>query len=136
EDDSFGSGFGEKYNEESDDISNDQDADGIGNGGNNDEPLETYEDQPDVEAQVQLEYYENRSYFFIFGPPTTGKTALIMSLYRYLKLKRVGDSFRSINNPNMPAEHIGNKAIRQFDKYVNTKDFPPGTVGVSNAELN
>lgn len=134
----FGLGFKEKSGEDSneslDDVSQNQDTDDIKNEYNN--SSEKDDDQPDIEAQVQLEYYENRSYFFIFGPPTTGKTALIMSLYRYLKTQRVGDSFRSINDPNKPAEHIGNKAIKQFDQYVNTKVFPPGNVAVSNAELN
>lgn len=86
------------------------------------------------ENEIDYTYDENRSYFFVFGPSTTGKTVLLMSLYRYLKIKRLGDSFKNLNDPLKPHERIGNLLIRQFDEYGNTGDFPPGTTKLAGTD--
>src|SRR5690554_6012567 len=85
-------------------------------------------------GNIDYTYDENRSYFFVFGPSYTGKTAFLLSLYRYLKIKRIGDSFKNINDPSKSHERIGNILIRQFDEYGNTGDFPPGTTKLAGTD--
>ena len=76
------------------------------------------------------EYDPERSYVFIFGPSTVGKTVIIGSILKYLKSyrsKEFGDTLKNINNKNVIHEKEGNILWRDLTKANIDNKFPSGT---------
>lgn len=78
---------------------------------------------------VKYEYDVERSYFFIFGPTTAGKTVIISSLIRYLDDFRgvKGDTLIFQNNDSTPHEIRGQILYNNLTETQIENKFPPPT---------
>lgn len=81
-------------------------------------------------------YDPERTYFFIFGPGSVGKTVLIGSIYRYLKNIRglKGDKLSNINDVNKPHEKKGNELLNEITKSNHEKIFVQGSNLITDSE--
>lgn len=82
------------------------------------------------ENNYSYEFDPERSYVFIFGPSSVGKTVIIGSILKYLKSYRsteFGDTLKNINNKNVIHEKEGNILWRDLTKAINENKFPSGT---------
>jgi|SRR5690554_1813123 len=80
--------------------------------------------------QVDYEYFPNRSYIFLFGPSSVGKTVIIGSIYEYLNTQRggqYGDTLSNLNRNEVPYEKQGSQLLNQFIQRSNENKFPDGT---------
>lgn len=80
-------------------------------------------------ATDEYVYYKDRSYYFIFGPPTVGKTAFMYSIYLYLTQNDEGHIIHNINNMYEETiyENKGNDLIDSFVEVQYDKTFPDPT---------
>lgn len=87
-------------------------------------------------SPAEILYDPERTYFFIFGPGSVGKTVLIGSIYRYLKNIRglKGDKLSNINDVNKPHEREGNKLLNEITKSNHEKIFVQGTNLITDSE--
>lgn len=86
----------------------------------------------------KYEYYKDRSYLFIFGPPAAGKTVIIGSILKYLKSYRstkFGDTLRNINDKNIIHESEGNKLWRELTEANINNEFPSGTTNIEASKV-
>lgn len=96
------------------------------------EPIE-----PEIKQEYQYEYDPNRSYLFIFGPPSAGKTVLIGSIIKYLKVYRSqkhGDTLKNKNNSEIKHEYEGNRLWRELTEANIQNKFPTGTQAIAAAK--
>lgn len=86
----------------------------------------------EINDDIQYEYDPNRSYFFIYGPNSVGKTVIIGSIYEYLNTKRSlkGDKISNINGNTLPHEILGNQLLNEFIEKRLNNSFPKGTFSV------
>ena len=85
------------------------------------------------------EYDSERSYVFIFGPSAVGKTVIIGSILKYLKVyrsKTYGDTLKNINNKDIIHEREGNLLWRDLTKANTENKFPFGTVNIESSKEN
>ncbi|PJX22784.1 hypothetical protein CAP47_07090 [Psychroflexus sp. S27] len=95
---------------------------------------------PDINVnkiEYTLEYNDESSYLFIFGPGSSGKTVLISSILYYLDSTRsvnYGDTLKNLNDPSKKHEREGNKLWKELKTTLFDNKFPRGTaqVQVSN----
>ena len=104
-------------------------------------PLPHLQEQRDTIEEYQYEYDPNRSYLFIFGPSSAGKTVLIGSIIKYLKTYRSqthGDTLQNRNRPEIKHEFEGNRLWRNLTEANIQNTFPKGTqrLEASRALLN
>lgn len=102
--------------------------------GDTNEPL-VAEPPPISKVEVELEYSSDRSYLYIFGPSTTGKTVLISSILYYLQNNRsieYGDSLINENKDYKKHEKEGNRLWNELNTTIFENKFPKGTVPVKN----
>lgn len=91
--------------------------------------------QPDIEdlsppADIEYTYEPNRSYFFIFGPKSAGKTVIISSIYDYLSTYRsadFGDTLENLNRNHILYEKRGNELLNQFTERSEKNEFLDGS---------
>lgn len=108
------------------------DISGSFSGDMEEEPIMTGLDREDLSPPEDIEYtYEpNRSYFFIFGPLSAGKTVIISSIYDYLSTYRsadFGDTLENLNRNYVPYERKGNELLNEFTERSENDQFPDGT---------
>jgi GTPase SAR1 family protein len=98
------------------------------------EPYSEKEINDDSSDQsFKYEYDPNRSYLFIFGPKSAGKTVIISSILKYLRSYRsrtFGDTLMNINDKNIIHEREGNKLWRELTEANINNEFPSGTQNV------
>lgn len=83
-------------------------------------------------------YHHDRSYFFIFGPSTSGKTVIISSIIRYLKSyrnRKHGDTLKNINNDELVHEKEGNRLWKELTETNINNQFPKGTSVVGASKM-
>jgi hypothetical protein len=89
---------------------------------------------PDISLrEYDLDYHEDRSYLFIFGPSSAGKTVMISSILYYLESSRsilFGDTLKNINNNNLKHEREGNKLWKELSTTLFENQFPKGTAKI------
>jgi hypothetical protein len=84
---------------------------------------------------IELEFSSDRSYLYIFGPSTTGKTVLISSFLSYLqdnRSKEFGDTLRNLNDPNKKHEKEGSRLWNELNTTLFKNKFPKGIVKVQD----
>lgn len=99
--------------------------------------VETQVNKPDNEdtttddsQPIEIEYFADRSYFFIFGLPSAGKTVLISSIYDYLKTQRsslYSDRLENLNRKGIVYEEEGNRLLNELISTKLNRVFPRGT---------
>lgn len=80
-------------------------------------------------------YYDDRSYFFVFGPRTAGKTVIISSLISYLNdFRNVenGSSTICLNNSSVQHEKIGLELYNEVMEMQYNNEFPKGTLNIAS----
>lgn len=83
--------------------------------------------------EYELNYHNDRSYLFIFGPASSGKTVIISSILYYLRNTRSiqnGDTLKNLNDSNLKHEKEGNKLWKELSTTIFENKFPKGTMGV------
>ncbi|MGO2358199.1 MAG: hypothetical protein ACTH6S_11710 [Mesonia sp.] len=115
---------------------------GFGDDIYNEDGRDTLEDEgpPPIsinEIEHVLEYDDEFTYLFIFGPGSSGKTVLISSILYYLDNFRsvnYGDTLKNVNDPSKTPEREGNKLWKELSTTLFDNKFPRGTtkVKVSN----
>lgn len=90
-----------------------------------DDENEPPEPGPDT-IDFELKFSSERSYLYIFGPSSTGKTVLISSILNYLKNYR-SDTLINLNNPKEKHEKEGNRLWNELRSTHFENKFPRGT---------
>lgn len=131
-DDEFGSGIDDDFGSGIDDDF----------GGKTPSPLgsidEEETDEVDKDQDILYEYHPNRSYLFIFGPKSAGKTVIIGSILKYLKSyrsKKFGDTLMNINDKSIIYEREGNKLWKELTDANVNNEFPSGTQNVEATKV-
>lgn len=104
-------------------------------------PIPPKNAEREIKEEYKYEYDPKRSYLFIFGPPSAGKTVLIGSIIKYLKTYRsqqYGDTLKNINKPEIKHEYEGNRLWAELTKANIRNEFPDGTqvLEAARAQLN
>lgn len=102
--------------------------------------INTPSSQISDDFSYDFHYHQDRSYFFIFGPSTSGKTVIISSIIRYLKSyrnRKHGDTLKNINNDELEHEKEGNRLWKELTETNINNEFPKGTsvVGASRTPI-
>lgn len=93
---------------------------------------------PVTEKDFDLEYDEDTSYLFIFGPSSTGKTVLISSILYYIESVRsieFGDTLINNNDVKKLHEREGNKLWKELSSTLFENKFPKGTARITEHPL-
>lgn len=80
-------------------------------------------------------YHKNRSYFFIFGPFTSGKTVIISSIISYLNDYRnteKGSTTICLNDQSVKHEKIGLELYNEVMEMQYSNQFPSGTLNIAS----
>jgi GTPase SAR1 family protein len=99
-------------------------------------PIPPKNAEREIKEEYKYEYNPDRSYLFIFGPPSAGKTVLIGSIIKYLKTYRsqqYGDTLKNKNNPEIKHEYEGNRLWRELTEANIQNKFPKGTDNLDSA---
>jgi hypothetical protein len=94
--------------------------------------------QSSDDFSYEFHYHSDRSYFFIFGPSTSGKTVIISSIIRYLKSyrnRKHGDTLKNINNDEIVHEKEGNRLWKELTETNINNEFPKGTSVVGASKI-
>ena len=85
---------------------------------------------PITEREIEIDYHSDRSYLYIFGPSSVGKTVIISSILNYLDNDRpeeFGDTLTSLNGKEKKHEIEGNRLWNELTTTLFENKFPKGT---------
>jgi hypothetical protein len=95
-----------------------------------------YDEPPSLDKiEIEVEYSSGRSYLYIFGPSSTGKTVLISSILYYLQINRStehGDTLKNLNGTSKKHEKEGSRLWNELNTNLLDKKFPKGSPVVQN----
>lgn len=120
-----------------DDITDPDDISGPGDISDPEPPVTPPEgpESPDPEPNNSFVYHDDRSYFFVFGPRTAGKTVIISSIISYLNDYRNvenGSSTICLNNSSVQHEKIGLELYNEVMEMQYNNEFPKGTLNIAS----